>query len=236
MDKNIYDVKRQMGVILSAIESFGIDASFNGRNDLISHGQKFSGSAFCLKKNAALHHGTLLINSDIKRLRKFLKPSNIKITDKGIKSIRSSVINLSMLTAKINVRTLSNAIIKSFNAEYGESAAEIDVFEIASKGEIDKLIDIRRSDEWLYEHCIPFDAELSNKFKFGNATLKMHVKKAVVQTAEFLCDGVKPEITDTISSYLIGAKFNAASLSDKINNIDNEFIKQIAAWIKEEAL
>ena len=48
--KDLYDVQRQFGVILKALESVGLKAEFSSRNDLTINGRKFSGNAFCEKK------------------------------------------------------------------------------------------------------------------------------------------------------------------------------------------
>ena len=49
-----YDLERQLGVILGAVRSQGIDAGFTGRNDLVTAGGgKFSGNAFCFRATGA---------------------------------------------------------------------------------------------------------------------------------------------------------------------------------------
>ena len=48
MPTELYNVKRQCGVILKALRSLNIDAEFTGRNDLTIKGAKFSGNAFRL--------------------------------------------------------------------------------------------------------------------------------------------------------------------------------------------
>ena len=48
--REVYDTERQLGVILSAVRSLGIEAVNSGRNDLTAGGRKFSGNAFCIRK------------------------------------------------------------------------------------------------------------------------------------------------------------------------------------------
>ncbi|HOV70336.1 MAG TPA: lipoate--protein ligase family protein, partial [Clostridia bacterium] len=75
MSKEAYSVQRQLGVIIEAVRSLGIDAEFSGRNDILACGRKFSGNAFAVRKNGALHHGTLLINADMDMLTHYLTVS-----------------------------------------------------------------------------------------------------------------------------------------------------------------
>jgi len=88
-------------LILKALSSFGINAYASGRSDLVIDREKltkkFSGSAFKQKKSCSFHHGTLLFNTDLDKLNAYLKPKSYHVHSKSIKSVRSSVINLSEL-------------------------------------------------------------------------------------------------------------------------------------------
>ncbi|KAI0463379.1 hypothetical protein LJB42_003406 [Komagataella kurtzmanii] len=73
--------------------------STNGKGDIVSEkdSYKISGSAFKLSKGKSLHHGTLLMNSDLKELGKLLRVSEARqksIHFTGTESIRSKVKNL----------------------------------------------------------------------------------------------------------------------------------------------
>ena len=90
-----YDLERQLGVILGAVRSQGIDAGFTGRNDLVTAGGgKFSGNAFCFSRDRGLHHGTILVDVDMDKLSRYLVPSADKLRSKGVDSVRSRVANL----------------------------------------------------------------------------------------------------------------------------------------------
>lgn len=77
-------------------EAFGIKASVNDRADILVEGLKVAGAAYRISKDRAYHHGTLLINSNLDRLRRVLKsPLSDDLEALGTQSIRSSVTNLS---------------------------------------------------------------------------------------------------------------------------------------------
>ena len=52
------DFHRFTDPILQALQQMGVNCSFDGRNDLVIDGQKFSGNAQHFHKNRLLHHGT----------------------------------------------------------------------------------------------------------------------------------------------------------------------------------
>ena len=89
-----YDLIKQMKVVTDALKSFGIQASLSGRNDVEVSGRKISGNAFYFHEGKKLHHGTLLIDVDTEKIKKYLTPNAVKLSKKGVKSVESRVVNL----------------------------------------------------------------------------------------------------------------------------------------------
>lgn len=76
-------------------DEFGINAVVNNRADILVEGKKVSGAAYRISRDRSYHHGTLLINSDLSRLRRLLKsPLKHGLTALGTASLPSSVTNL----------------------------------------------------------------------------------------------------------------------------------------------
>ncbi|MEG1572635.1 MAG: lipoate--protein ligase [Bacteroidales bacterium] len=102
--EKIPDFKKFTQPILSLLQSMGVNAVFEGRNDLTIEGKKFSGNADCLYKNRILHHGTLLFSSEIEDMSQCLQNNAIKFDDKAVKSVRSRITNISEhLKSKMSV-------------------------------------------------------------------------------------------------------------------------------------
>jgi lipoate---protein ligase len=89
-------------MVASALRSLGVDgARVNDRHDIVvEQGDppatfKISGSAYKLTRQRALHHGTLLINTDAGLLRNLLKSPAIPfIKARGVESVKSAVTNI----------------------------------------------------------------------------------------------------------------------------------------------
>ena len=81
--------------VIAVLRSLDIDARFEGRNDLVINGKKFSGNAEHVYRGRILHHGTLLFASDLTGLSGALNVNPAKFTGKAIKSVRSRVTNIS---------------------------------------------------------------------------------------------------------------------------------------------
>jgi len=102
--EGMFDFGKFTQPIVKMLQSRGVNAELNGRNDLTIEGKKFSGNSQYIKNNRLLHHGTLLFNSNLEDVAKALMVSGEKIESKGVKSIRSRVTNiLEHMADKISV-------------------------------------------------------------------------------------------------------------------------------------
>lgn len=81
--------------VVNTLRAMGVDAGFNGRNDLVIDGRKFSGNAQYLHSGYTVHHGSLLFDTDIEQMVKSTNVDPYKIVSKSIKSVRDRVTNIS---------------------------------------------------------------------------------------------------------------------------------------------
>ncbi len=89
------DFRKFTEPILDILQQMGVDARFEGRNDLTIDGKKFSGNAQCIYRNRTLHHGTVLFSAIMADLSAALQVNPLKFEDKAVKSVRSRVTNIS---------------------------------------------------------------------------------------------------------------------------------------------
>lgn len=80
--------------LIRALESVGVKAELNGRNDVTVEGRKISGSAQYRRGGRVMHHGTILYESDLSVLQKALHVSPVKLASKGVASVQSRVTNV----------------------------------------------------------------------------------------------------------------------------------------------
>ena len=80
--------------ILDVLQTLGVNASLEGRNDLVIDGRKFSGNAIALHKNRILMHGTLLFSASMKDLSLALK-TKVREKPRGVPSNPRAVCNIS---------------------------------------------------------------------------------------------------------------------------------------------
>ena len=109
-----YDRQRCFDVVLNMLADLNLDAVRTARNDIVIDDWKISGSAFRITKNYVIHHGTLLVDADLKRMSAVLSVQEARYQSahtRGIRSTRSPVINLNSLNANIDVPRIIDAFI-----------------------------------------------------------------------------------------------------------------------------
>ena len=114
VDRTEYREEQAYEMVFQALASFGIRAEKTGKSNLSVNGLKFSGNAFCFRKGRALHHGTLLLNTDLERLNRYLGSMFEGIETHAIRSAPAEVMNLGLGVAEV-----SAVLRESFQSQYG---------------------------------------------------------------------------------------------------------------------
>lgn len=233
-----YDLERQLGVILDAVKSLGIDAIFSGRNDVVAEGRKFSGNAFYHGQRASLHHGTLLVNVDLAVLQDYLTVSRDKIAAKGVDSVRSRVVNLAELDHNITVDCLSESLVKSFLSEYGNETVDLALDELSGNREYLDLYTKYSSWEWRYGKTPQFDISFSTRFHWGGIDLSINVSQGKVKEAKIYSDAMDADLIEAMASRLYGLELDSSVLSLGLTSHlpSNSIVIDVANWIKTLAL
>ncbi len=93
--ENLVNFRGHTQPVIDFLQSLGVDARFEGKNDLRVNGLKISGNAEHIHKEKVLHHGTLLFDSDLGKLNEAIKAKEQNFESKAVKSLRSRVTNIS---------------------------------------------------------------------------------------------------------------------------------------------
>lgn len=77
-------LKAADGLINALQDTWGMEAEFAGKNDIVVEGKKISGNAQTNKHQAKIQHGTFLLDFDYETAAQVLKIPVEKVVDKGI--------------------------------------------------------------------------------------------------------------------------------------------------------
>ena len=228
--EGIYDVQRQLGMILSAVRALGIPCEFSGRNDLLADGRKFSGNAFCERGKLRQHHGTLLIGADLSRLQNYLNVDPRKLKSKGTKSVRSRVCNLGEFVPGLTCESMLEALKAAFAREYGGYREITEIDEAAVRPYVEK----QASEEWRLGKSPRFDAEIETRFPWGGIQLLLTLRHGRVDEMDVYTDAIDTALPDTIRRRLTGVPFGAKPLADALMQSGDEKLCELANYILEQ--
>lgn len=199
MNKEKYDVKKQLFVIIKALKNLGIIATFSGRNDLLVCDKKFSGNAFLETKNICMHHGTILVNENKDIINQVLTSKPTKLQSKGVKSIKSRIINLSEIVPSITVNKIKEEIIKVFSLEYGNTIL-LDI----KKEQYEGIKNVLTSKKWLFSQNPTYNIRIVGRTSFGEMDFYLNIKDKVITHAKVYSDTLDNSIVPFLESYLVG--------------------------------
>ncbi len=216
--REVYNLEKQVRVILDAVKSLGIEAEMSGRNDLTADGRKFSGNAFCFRKTTAYHHGTVLVSADFEKLSKYLQVSTEKMKSKGIQSVQSRVVNLSELQPSLTISAMTDALIASFREAYECTAPVEETIKDGNAGRdaLEELYCKYSSWAWRYGEAPKFDVDMETRFPWGGVEVGLKLENGVIKDASVFSDAMDEAYISTLPEILKGCVFSSQQMAQRL--------------------
>lgn len=228
-DGNLVDFQKFTKPILDVLLTLGIDAKFEGRNDLTIEGKKFSGNAEHVYKRRVLHHGTLLFSSKMTDLSDALKVNPLKYQDKAVKSVRSRVTNISdHLSTSMDVLQFRDLIMNHIQEMYGD-AVDYD-YSQADLTAINLLTDTKYSTwDWNFGYSPHYQLERGIKTSGGHVEFHLNVERGSIKEIKIYGDFFNKRDITEIESLLTGCPHDVDKVTDRLKAIPfSEYFSSIA--------
>lgn len=175
--------------IAKALQSLGLPVTFSGRNDLLLCGLKVAGVAHCQQGPRFLHHGCILISSNLNMLELALRVDPEKYRSKGVASVRGRVGNLAdyLATERPEAEPLTvDSVRKTIMALHSGENYTLTTDDIAA---ISRLRNEKYTTwDWTYGASPPFTEWKSKRFTWGKLEVFLDVRKGIVTSCRFLGD------------------------------------------------
>lgn len=212
MKEKEFDLETSKSFLLQAFKYLKLNVIFSGRNDMTIDGAKFSGQAYFAHNNMYVLHGTVMLNLNIDTLSNCLTPSKKKLESKGIKSVKSRVINLQDIKPMLTVQDVKEAIIRAFKETYGESLELQTIYEKDINIPLSQFV---ASDEWLFAQSPKFNLEIEKRFDFGTVVLQIEVKNNKIKNAKVFTDSLSTLWTE-LETILKGNVYDETHIWDTV--------------------
>jgi lipoate-protein ligase A len=226
-EDEVYEYSSFLEPVIRALKYFKIEAILQGRNDLVVNGAKISGNAQMLSGNRVLHHGTLLINSDLSVLADVLKVSKNKLESKGIKSIKSRVANIADVTsADINIPILEKKIIEEY---CGKDSQEL-FLDDKCLGKVQLAKEKYSSYSWIYGESPKSNFTSKKKFPFGTLSVNLNIEKGIITNCNFCGDFLDTRDISKVTKALEGTVYLRKNIEEKLTKINiGKYLKNLKA-------
>lgn len=222
LPKREFNLIKQFEVIIKALKRIGITAYISGRNDLLVNEKKFSGNAFYHTDKTSLHHGTILIDVCPEKIQKYLNVSKEKLKSKGVKSVRSRVINLKELKPNLTIEKMKDLLVYGFSVAYNVP----DSFSLFNESHCEAFFSILqkyKSHEWRYGNTPEFSHEFGKRFTWGEIQFQVMVTKGFIERCVIFSDSLEPDLIEVLSKGLIGCDFHHWSLSERVDELMRKY-------------
>jgi lipoate-protein ligase A len=195
------DFRKYTQPVIGFLDSIGVKACFEEKNDLRVNGMKISGNAEHVFHDRVMHHGTLLFDSDLDTLKASLRKDTSNYSTRAVGSNPSSVMNLKGILKKItDIEEFRMRMMEYFLAEPGNV-----IFDLTGelKAEAGSLADSKfRTWEWNYAYGPEY--HFDRRFEVDGKLFSCHmfVKDGIIH----LCDIEGSEELCAAGKKLIGCR------------------------------
>ena len=173
--------------VVEALARFGVHAAFTGRNDLTIDGMKFSGNAQYARRGRLLHHGCIMLDSNLTSVADALRVKEAKFDSKAVKSVRSRV-------TTINAHAPAPISMEDFKEALKECAMASGELEPCTLTEEDLAAIRKLRDEkyatwaWNYGFSPAYDMRREMKFPAGLVTAHLSAEGGKIKAVRFYGD------------------------------------------------
>lgn len=176
-------------LVVNALQRMGIQATANGRNDIMIEGKKVSGNAFYhlgahqtdFGKGSSIVHGTLLYDTDMENMLGCITPDDEKLLSKGVKSVRQHITLLKDHT-RLSLEEVRNELICFVCNEERMLTPE----------EVERVRDIEKeylSPAFIYGHNPRYTVVKKQRIEgVGTLEVRMEVKNGIIKDIDLKGD------------------------------------------------
>ena len=215
----LIDFQKYTQPIIAVLQLLDVDARFEGRNDLVIDGKKFSGNAEHVFRNRVLHHGTLLFASDLTDISGALNARPEKFTDKAIKSVRSRVTNISShLKKPLEVDEFRTMLLDYMTDNYtGCKPYSYTQYDLEA---INKLREEKYATwEWNFGQSPGYNMVNGIKTSGGYLEIHLDVQRGTIISARIFGDFFNIRDIAELEQILVGTQHNEISVRQKLEQI-----------------
>lgn len=221
--------------VIEALRELGVKTEFNGRNDLTINGRKFSGQSQYAKGGRIMHHGCIMLDSNLDNVKDALRVKAAKFESKSTKSVRSRVTTInehapSPISMDTFKETLKRHIMSTNNGDTYTLTPE-------DKEEIERLARDKYSTwDWNYGRSPACSIRRDARFESGLICVQMNVEHGSISDIHLSGDFFGNRDLAELEQSLIGLPLDE-HLKEKLSDLSvEEYIHGMSAELLADLL
>ncbi len=216
--KHNFSKESNYKLIMNSLKRLGFETERSGRNDILYDGKKISGNAFYHTGDKSLHHGTILSDVDMSKMSKYLNVSKKKLESKGVKSVRSRVVNLKEYDPTLNYDKIVDAFYKEYCENIGTKIDIITNENVQQEKSSHKYYEKHTSKNWQFGKNPEFNYVIEERFDWGIVEIRMLIKENKIKQLKIFTDSLIPDFFEKINDVLVDIDYNKETIIDTISN------------------
>jgi lipoate-protein ligase A len=217
--ENLIDFREFTLPIILFLQNLGLNAAFEGKNNITVDGYKVSGNSAHIFKNNVLHHGTLLFNTDLEKLELAISDQSGSYKDKAVNSVRANVANISDFLPEELTLAEFISLLRHFIFSYFKNAYD-DGLQPAEIHTIHKLSEEKyRSYKWNFGYSPEYEYNRRWSYHENDYKVRLSVKDGFIQWIEIQGPETRSVFFDGISEVLTGVRHQKKSISARLKNL-----------------
>ncbi|PKY29054.1 Lipoyltransferase and lipoate-protein ligase [Rhizophagus irregularis] len=186
-------------VVRALTTRLDIPAYVTERHDIAVNGLKVSGSAFKLVMRRAYHHGTMLIDTDLDRIKRYLNVKRQNLITKGVESFPSPVTNLCNYSSTVSHESFCEAVKDYFTEYYrdyvnhgsNKSATTVDEEFISNIPKVAEYREEFKTWEWVYGQTPDFTHKFEKEFEWSHVKALFESKNGIITAITLTPSNIK---------------------------------------------
>jgi lipoate---protein ligase len=211
---NVIDFEPYMDRIIHTLQTLGIPAERNSRNDIAIHGQKISGNAQYMKAGFTVHHGTLLFDTNVNHMAAALKVDPEKLRSKGVESVRERT---ALISDHVAPTTKRHWFADEFRQNILGQGAHIIELTPEQHEAVQQLADQKyRRWEWNYGQSRETNFSVAGRLPGGRIEIALQLDHYVIQYCQISGDFFSSIDIATLESALCDTRFDKSDVANHL--------------------
>lgn len=201
--------------IINVLNKFHLDVTCDTRNDLLLHNKKISGNAQASRHGYTLHHGSLLFQTNLDNMTRYLKAPKYTMAQTGIQSVKSRVANITdYLTEAYSAKEFKDLFLHYLMANYPIQSYTLKPEEVTHIQLIQQQL--FEQPDWLLGKNPPVSLTQSAKLKGGQLAISADVKAGLIQHIQFTGDFFTTGHIEQLEESLENCPFTYEAVKSKL--------------------